>query len=92
MMVASGRSLSFKASTGVSRKQPAAALGDHDGVEHHEAGLAAHERVGHRLDLLDRAEHADLDRVDANVVKERVDLLLEEGRGHGHDAVTVCVF
>ena len=71
---------------GVSRKQPAAALGDHDGVEHHEAGLAAHERVGHRLDLLDRAEHADLDRVDANVVKERVDLLLEEGRGHGHDA------
>jgi hypothetical protein len=56
-------------------EQPGAALGDHHGVQDHRCSGDQVERARHRLDRLCGSEHADLDRVDADVLRDRADLL-----------------
>ena len=60
---------------GVLGEQPGAALGDHHGVEHHRRVAHELERPPHRRDRRGAAEHADLDRVDADVLRDRAHLL-----------------
>ena len=60
---------------GVLVEQPRAALGDHHRVEHHRRARHEVERPAHGLDRLGGPEHPDLDRVDADVLGDRADLL-----------------
>ena len=54
--------------TGLVREQRRAGLGDHHGVEHdRRGGIQLVERAVDGGDRLDRAQHPDLDRVDADV-------------------------
>ena len=62
-------------------EQHGARLGDHHGVEHDRgAGLEQRERLAHGAHGLGGAEHADLDRVDADVLGDGADLLDDERR------------
>ena len=54
-------------------QQPRPGLGDHHRIEHHRA-LVVTQGVRHRRDQTGLAQHADLDRVDADVAQHRRDL------------------
>ena len=62
-------------------EQHRAALGDHHRVDHHRRLADEAQRLDHRVDGLRRAEHADLDRVDADVLGDRRDLGDDRSRG-----------
>lgn len=55
-----------------------AALGDHDGIDDEAANAMAAQSGGDRGGDLGGAEHAQFHRVDADVGKERVELLCDE--------------
>ena len=79
--VARGSSALDERRAGVVVEQHRAGLGDHHGVDHdRRAGLEQVERLVDRRDDLGRAEHADLHRVDADVLGDRADLLDDERR------------
>ncbi len=67
---------------GVGVEQAVAAGGDHDRVEHDDRRLHLGEPALDGRRDLDGAEHADLDRVDLDVVADRAQLRVEE-RGGG---------
>ncbi len=71
---------------GVRLEKAVTAGGDHDGVEDDDRRSRGGEPLVDGGDDVGRAEHADLHRVDVDVVADRAQLLLEEGRRRYVDA------
>ncbi len=65
--------------------QRVAAGRHHHRVQHHALEPVMVDRPGHHLDDLGRMQHADLDRVDADVLDNGGDLRLQEVRRHAVD-------
>ena len=71
---------------GVGGEQVVSALGDHDGIDDEAGDAVAAEGGGDGRDDFRGAQHPEFDGVDADVGEERVELLRDEGDGHGVDA------
>ena len=69
------------------RRSARAAGGDHHRVEHHVRSWWRRSAAGHcRARSSARMQHADLHRIDADVLDHRIDLVGEDVRRHGVDA------
>ena len=74
---------------GVLCDQTSARGGYHDGVDYHVCRVPSAQAVGDNIDNLGRGNHANLDGVGADIVKNGIDLRRDNIRGdvlHGGDA------
>ena len=73
-------------------EQVIATLRDHHRVEHHMGGLEVGQTVGHGAHDVRRTQHAELDRIDAHILEQGVDLALEEVHRRVCTPLTARVF
>ena len=71
----------------VAGDQTVATGGHHHRVEHHVFEPVMVNRPGHHLDDFRGMQHADLDRVDANILHHRLQLRLQKGSWHRVNAL-----
>ena len=71
---------------GLLRNQAVATGGHHHRVQHHMGQLVGANGIGHHAHHVGRMQHADLDRIHANVLHHGIDLGLEHVGRHAMDA------